>query len=139
VRILENNIKQADYVRNVWAATPPHGTTMAEVQAPDYWLHATRMFRPGDRIEVTPESNEWFVELLVRAKDDTGIKLAVLRSNEFDPPVAAPSEKAEFYAAFGGGDKWRVVRNADKKVVAKGYSSRAEAEAWVSSNTSALV
>jgi hypothetical protein len=139
VKILPNNVKQAEFIRTVWAATPEHGTALADVLDPEYWVHIASQFKPNDRIEIIPVSGEWFAELHVKSSGPSGLGFSVLRKVEFDAPVAA-DPKAEFTVAYAAADKWRVTRNADSAVVARGLTSRAAGDAWIAANSnSALV
>ena len=141
MKILQAQVKQAEFIRTVWCLTAEHGATLADATRPESWAHVARQFKAGDHIEVVPESGEWFAELFVRSVSPTDIKVSVLREVVFDAPaVAAPlPEGVEFEINYSKSDKWRVVRKSDKVAVASGMASKLECEAWVAEHTSTLV
>lgn len=141
MKILQAQVKQAEFIRTVWCLTAEHGVTLADVTKPESWAHVAKQFKAGDHIEVVPESGEWFAELFVRSVSPTDIKVSVLREVVFDAPaIAAPlPEGVEFEINYSKSDKWRVIRKSDKAAVASGMASKLECEAWVAEYTSTLV
>lgn len=139
MKILQAQVKPAEYVRTVWCLTAEHGAVLADVIKPESWAHVSKQFKVGDHIEVVPESGEWFAELYVRSVADNDIKVAVLREVALTAPVAATTDNEEFDISYSKSDKWRVVRKADKTQVASGMSSKTECEAWVAEHNSTLV
>lgn len=141
MKILQAQVKQAEFIRTVWCLTAEHGVTLADVTKPESWAHVAKQFKAGDHIEVVPESGEWFAELFVRSVSPTDIKVSVLREVIFDAPaVAAPlPEGVEFEINYSKSEKWRVVRKSDRVTVASGMASKLECEAWVAEHMSTLV
>lgn len=133
MKILQNRIKSAEYIRTVWAAQPEPGTTLEEMQQPEYWAHVAKTFRVGDRIDVTAEDGSWFAELFIRAVAPTSAKVHVLRHTVFDAPQGK-SENPAFDVRHRGGAGWSVVRLSDKAVVFEGGKARSDAEDWVKAN-----
>lgn len=137
--LITPNFKSAEFARNVWEAQPFHGVVPADLMRPVFWAHvATQFFgqiRVRDRIEVIPESNDWFAELLVVDVQKTGLRVRVLRLVTFTDAtdavvdgVAAPaaaSNDPDFDVAWKGpGAKWCVIRKADKSSVYDKLESR---------------
>jgi len=141
VKILQAQVKQAEFIRTVWCLTAEHGVTLADVTKPESWAHVAKQFKAGDHIEVVPESGEWFAELFVRSVSPTDIKVSVLREVVFDAPAQATEspDPAEYEINYSKSEKWRVVRKSDKVAVASGMASKLECEAWVAEHTSTLV
>lgn len=135
MKLLANRLKDADFIRTVWHATPEPGITLEEMMKPEWWTHVARMLKKGDHIEVTSEDGEWFAELLVRSTTDKGVCVFALRSVVFseDKPAAAD---AIFEVKHRGGAGWSVVRRSDKVVVYEKGATRADAEAWVKASSS---
>lgn len=132
MKILQAQVKTAEFVRTVWCLTAEHGATLADVSKPESWAHVARAFKAGDRIEVVPESGEWFAELYVRSATSNGLKVVVLREVVFDePPAPAASEPEDYDVSYSKTEKWRVVRKSDKAVMVSGLASKAEGEAWL--------
>lgn len=140
MKILQAQVKPAEYVRTVYCLTAEHGAVLADVLKPESWAHVAKQFKPGDRIEVVPESGEWFAELYVRAVTPNDIRVVVLREVQLDAPVSAPVvDGVEFEVNYTKADKWRVVRKADKVTVVSGLSSKTECEAWAAEHSPTLV
>lgn len=131
MKLLQNNLKQAEFIRTIWSAKLEPGVTLTDIEAPEFWAHVAKNFKPGDRVEVSPVGNEWFAELYVRAVVDTGVRVFVLRHTVFDE--AKPVEEG-FEVKHRGGAGWSVLRKSDKAVLVEKLSTRQEAEEWVTQN-----
>lgn len=136
MKLLQSQVVLAEFHHRVWAVTPEAGSKLEDVLAPEAWQHLVRLLEVGARFEVIPADGAWFAELFVRGVAPAGPRFAVLRHVEFDTPARASPDKdsreaADMSAVWGGGDKWRVVRGSDKTVLAKNFTSRADAEAWI--------
>ena len=132
MKILQNRIKQADFIRTVWSAQPEPGTTLDEMLLPEYWAHVAKTLKKGDRIDVTSADGEWFAELYVRASTDNSVLVTVLQKYVFSAPEV-PADDA-FEIKHRGGAKWSVIRKSDKRVLVENLETRGEADTWVSKN-----
>lgn len=146
-KILAAQMKQSEYHRTCWSVTPDAGAKLEEVLAPPYWVHVNKMLRVRDHIEVMPNDQSWYAELIVRSVGPAGPVLAVLNHVEFtakETPKAKKADKQDeddgslYVVKFGGADKWRVIRKADNEVMSKGHATREEAEAWMAQNLTEL-
>lgn len=132
MKILKNQLIEAEFSRAIWVAKPEVGTTLADMVQPDYWAHITAFMKPGARIEIFPADNTWFAELYVRGVRDKAVDVFVLRSVVFDAEEAIPVG-AEYLAKWAGPQaKWRVMRLKDNEVVQEGLEKN-EALAWIES------
>ena len=61
------HFKQADNLRNIWCVQAARTVTQEQFLDETYWAHVARMLRAGDRIEIMPEDNTYFAELMVLA------------------------------------------------------------------------
>lgn len=147
-KILAAQMKQSEFHRTCWSVTPDAGAKLEEVLAPHYWAHVNKMLRVRDHIEVMPNDQSWYAELIVRSVGPAGPVLAILNHVEFtvkEAPKVKKAEKVEaesdgpYVVKFGGADKWRVIRKVDNEVMSKGHANREEAEAWVAQNLNELV
>ena len=86
MKVLQPQLKQADYLRTAWAVTPPAGTALKDVLSPESWAHVAAVLRPRDVIEIMPEDSEWYSLLIVRSISANG------------PVLAVPSHLAEMVA-----------------------------------------
>jgi hypothetical protein len=123
----ENQLKQAEYQRTVYMASPPAGTTVEDMKRPDFWTNTGHIFHPGDRIEVLPEDMAYFVEFIVRDAGRLYANVHVLRAVEFDDEVK-PIEAGEYRVQWAGpSHKFRVVRTTDNAVVQTGFANKGAA------------
>lgn len=134
--LLPNHLRESEYIRTQWSVPVDEKTTLTEVVSPSFWAHVAKRLRQWDVIEVRPADATWFARLMVRSVGPAGPVLAVLEHHEFTDrkkPEAKAKPKAETASDYdvkfsGGSDKWRVVRKADKEVVAKGLETREAAD-----------
>jgi hypothetical protein len=131
VKILQPQVKNAEFARTVYVVSADHGSSPSDFLKPEAWVHVAKQFRPGDHIEVASESGAWFMELYVRSATATDVTVTALRTVMLDNPPA-DTEASGYDIGYAKGDKWRIVRKADKTVVASGMASRADCESWVS-------
>lgn len=131
--LIQPQFRQAEFSRNIWSAVPQAGTTKEDVLKPEFWMHVQRQLKIGDRVEVSPESGEWLLELLVRAVSANGPVFHTLHAHVFNATDLPAS--ADYEVKFGGGAKWRVIRKADRHVLVEGLQTREAAEAWLASNS----
>lgn len=131
-------MKLAEFDRSIFSVSPEQGITLDDMKRPEFWSHVSAKMKPGDRIEVISEDNEWFAELIVISSSRQWAKVSVLRFVELaqDPSLSAfdmnAVENSGFEVKWGGNtDKFRVTRNSDKEVVHRGSSTKAEAERWL--------
>jgi len=148
-KINSSRFRGAEFKRNVWRASPAHGEKIEDVQKPEYWSHVGAQLRPLDRIEVVPEDQSYFAELIVTKCDRLYAKTVLLcyidlneaeqlgagqgEDNAPEPLEAdgapTPTANDDYAVEWKGGAKWAVVRKADKEMVLKGYLNKPEAEA----------
>lgn len=139
MKILQSQLKQAEFVRTVHAATPEHGASIDDVLVPEFWAHVAKQFKPGDRIEVKPDGADWLAELYVLKIDVHGVHVALLNKYELSASSNAPAvaNDDEYEINFGGAAKWRVIRKSDREVMVKGLASKVECESWLAEQKAA--
>lgn len=133
MKILQNRVKSAEYIRTVWAAQPESGTTLDEMLLPEYWANVAKTIKVGDRIDVTAEDGSWFAELYVRSAQPLALKVFVLRHTVFDAPRVKDAI-SPYDVRHRGGAGWSVVRLSDKAVLFEGGKDRTVAEDWIKAN-----
>ena len=131
--ILPKYVKGAEYVRNIFSATPPAGTKYEDMLKPEYWTHIAATLHPTDRIEVIPEDGVWFAELIVISCGKNWAKVYPLRFVELSEsaPEEAPVAGKYYVKWRGEVHKHGVIRFSDKVVVKSGFPTAAEAKAWL--------
>lgn len=140
--ITQGRIKLAEHARNVHVVTVPHGTKFDDCLDPVFWSHVAAGFRFRDRVEMWAEDKSWFAEAVVLDASRLDAKIVVLNKLELGAPVVAETlaikiSKSGYHADYGGGvDLWRVVRDADSRVMTSGLS-QAAAEQWIRDHVAA--
>lgn len=136
-KIMQDRFKEAAYARNVFAATPPAGTTLEEVLVPSYWTHITRQLHVGDRIEVTPEDNTWFAVLFVTNIVGNDATVVPVLNTPLVEQAPADTPGNWYKVTWRGTThKHSVVRIADNEIMKEGFASKAEAVKWAEVNNS---
>ncbi len=130
-KVSSSRFKGAEFMRHVWRVTPERGTTIEQLQKPEYWSHVAANLRPYARIEVVPEDGEYFAEFIVTQCDRLFAKVALICHIPLHE--AAPVADAEFaeddnadyqFKWKGPALKWVILRKADGEKVAEGFESK---------------
>lgn len=147
MKLTADRLRDASYMRNIFAVTPEHGTTLEDIKEPAYWAHTAAKLHPTDRIEVTAEDGSWFAELFVASCGRNWAKVSVLRYHELSessPTDAAVESSAEglendFYVLWRGQTHQHcVMRAEDKAVVKTGFTSKKDAQDWIDQHVKML-
>lgn len=133
-------LKEAEYVRHVFRATVPNDTTINDVLKPDFWAHVAAKLHNTDIIEVCPEDESWFAQLIVRSASRLHAKCAVLRHQSFNADKKTAEPEGPFSIKHNGPKaKWCVIRRVDKALVKEGFASKEEAAKWTEDNQADLL
>jgi len=141
-KILSQQIKLAEFCRNIWHVTPEAGVTPEDLGESKTWVNIAKQLKAGDRIEAVAADGSWLAELFVRSAVGVDVKLFTLRVVHFDGVAAkAPAQKddEEFEIKFAGAAKWRGIRRSDGAVLVEGLASREAVKAWLDKNVTELV
>jgi hypothetical protein len=134
--LIEPKCKEASYARNIWCAVPDAATPFEDILKPEFWAHVAFKMKPTDRIEVNAEDGAYFAELMVIDAGKAYAKVALMRKVEFTKhEVAADSD--EFTVTHNPHKKWRVIRVADKTVMAEELPTKADGLAWIANHKKA--
>lgn len=134
VRVFENDLKSAEYVRSVFVITALPDTLPANYLEPETWAHIPDLkLRQGDRIEIMAADTSWYAELLVRVRSGQTIHLELLQEHKFDAVVGKEHEDYEVQWA-GPQAKWRVLRKSDRHVMIDKLTAKSEGVAWIEAN-----
>lgn len=138
--LMQDKLKQADYVRNLFAVTLPFGIKFEEVLNPEYWAHTASKLHPTDRIEIMDEEGTYFAEVMVISCAKNWAKVSVLRFNELSEAIpeakaegvkGIEDRKNEFKIDWTQASKARVIRISDRQVIQENFPSKADAEKWL--------
>lgn len=134
MKLIPNQLKQAEFARNILYAKPEANVTFEEVQKPEFWAHVAKPVKAGDRIEVVAADGSWFAELYVRSSAAQSLNVAVMRYCDFSKKseVEEPAKtEPEYEVKFAGRAKWRVMRKSDNAVMIEGLDTKEQAEEWI--------
>lgn len=147
--LMQDSIKPAEYMRNVFAATLPPNTSFEDVKKEAFWAHVAAKFHPTDRVEVMDAEGTFFAELMIISCGRNWAKVSVLRFHELSetlPQAAAEatqkgsnSKLAEYEVDWTQATKARVVRLVDKEVIKENFPSKADAQKWLLSYVDGIV
>ncbi len=123
----------AEHARNIWDIKTETTTKPEDCEAVGYWAHIAQYLKAGDRIEVQCEDGSWFAEFLVRDSGVNWAKVALLR--KVDLGTFAPEKQVVLpgHSVSWGGTHvlWRVIRDADKKVLKDKLKTEGDAFGWL--------
>ena len=137
--ILAGRFKQAEYVRNIWHASPAQGVKPDDLLKPEYWIHIRHLLKAGDRIEILCEAGEWYAEAIVLDAARYGAKIAWTLAPVVLQQVEMDEIPAEYIVMWSGPHtKWRVLRASDKAIVKENLETKAAGAAWIVSHLRAM-
>jgi hypothetical protein len=129
-------LKEAEYVRHIFAISLDADVNFEDTLKPAYWAHVAAKLRVGDRVEVSAADGTWLAELVVSGTTSTEAKMSVYRFVELEPcklpeTGAGKAENVKTSDAFFR--RWNnkemvheIIRKEDKAVV---FSTKDKAEA----------
>lgn len=125
------SFKLQEYATNRWVVSPSVSTTYERVLEPDYWQHIGFNLRPGDIIEVHPETGEYWAELMVRSATRVEANVVELRKKDFSAETVRANVTPVSVEWKGPVRKYALVRGG--QIVADGFQTKEEALAAVGS------
>lgn len=145
--LMQDSIKPAEYMRNVFAATLPPNTGFEEVKKEAFWAHVASKFHPTDRVEVMDAEGTFFAELMIISCGRNWAKVSVLRFHELSETLPQASAEAknsnsklsEYTVDWTQATKARVVRKVDKAVLKENFPTKSEAQKWLMSYVDGIV
>jgi hypothetical protein len=90
--ILEGRCQLAHHAITVHCATPDAGTLPEDLLHEQYWANYAQRMRPGDEVVAQPEDGVWYAHYLVRSRERTSARLALLSVHYFDDPIEPETE-----------------------------------------------
>ncbi len=127
-----------EFRRTVWVAVAEAGTTIEDIQNPEYWSFHSQKLSPWDKIEVQWEDMTKYAEVMVLDCAKTWAKVYVLREDQIakgrlreETDVAVARILASHEVMHRGPRKWSVVRKSDREVIKEDIELRDDAEEWL--------
>ena len=135
--LLLNSLQQAEHKRNLWCGETDSATTLAEMLAPEFWIHDARKLRPRDEVEVWAVDGSWLEVFVVRSVVIPEVGKSVVKVARKDDIPRSDDKNAQPTAVGGIVAKWRgphakwsVVRESDQHVLKEKFETREDAEGW---------
>ena len=129
-------LKEAEFVRNIFAIRLAADEDFEDTLKPAYWAHVAAKLRVNDRVEVSAADGSWLAELVVSATTNTEAKMSVYRFAELEPcklPEIGGGKAEEIKTSDAYYRRWNnkamtheIIRKEDKIVV---FSSKDKTEA----------
>lgn len=127
-----NNMKEAEFARNIFAITPDHGTSIKDMLKPEYWAHVAGKLSPTSRIEVVSEDSTWFAELFVVSVGRNWAQVSLMRFVELAESAKPASPEAEYRVEWKGQKQLHcVIRKADNAIIRNGFQKATDASKWL--------
>lgn len=136
-QITDSLLGDAAYQRNIWLARPEPGTALNQMLNRAYWTHVAGRFAVRDRIEVVPQDNEYFAELMVVGLDKMGVDVVTLRHTPLQvaEDLAGIEDLVDYDIKYAGeAARWRAVRKSDGFVAVQGLHGKDAVVAWLREN-----
>lgn len=137
-----DRLRQIEQVRAVYEVVVPAGTEPDDLLAVAYWTHLAATFERAKKIGCSvdlialSEDLKWEAEMRVidaganwarvmfKTTEDGKRLITKLGGLQTQKVVFLPGHTVEFGGVF---DKWRIVRDADHKVLYKNFNTEGEA------------
>jgi hypothetical protein len=136
MKLLHNQVRQAEFCRQVFVAVPEAGADFKDLIKPEAWAHVHQQFQRGTRIEVMPEDGAYFAELYVTSVSLNAAHVVVLRKIDLDKVKEnSVAKQSAFEYAYKGPVKLHcVIRKSDKEIVKDSLPSKKACLDWIEQN-----
>lgn len=115
---------------NRWSLRIEHDRDKRDFNDPVFLSHVARYLRPGDIIEVRAEDLTYFAELFVHDATNNSVRVEILREKTLKTAASLTggAHMKGYRIAWGGlQEKFRVIRDADNRVIKGGFANEGEA------------
>lgn len=124
-----------EHVNQDHAITVPIGTTVKDMDRPDFWANLAPYFTQYNKIYATVDDGAWYAEFLIIACNSNSARVELLTFIQLDesvtsgdvPPIPATHE-IKFRGPYA---KWCVIRKSDGHIL-RDKMKRDEAGLWLS-------
>jgi hypothetical protein len=102
-QLAPNRLNLAEFSRNHFVIFPEANTPFSKVLEDKYWAHTSAMLKRGDRVEVRPDDDAYFAEVLVLDAGKLYAKVQEINYREFYGNLKdAKTEAGEFHIEWRG-------------------------------------
>jgi hypothetical protein len=106
-------LQNSAHYRTHYAAVVGADDSLAIVTTPEYWIHVARQLRRMDVIDILPEDESYYAELLVLSTGTGYAKVMVLRHVELAEVEEENAEAQTIVKWNGPHSRWVVIRKSD--------------------------
>lgn len=121
--------------RNVWVQDIPALHTIDDLLTPAYWVHVAQRLTERDMIECWWEDGSRYAVLRVLKKTRTSAHVYLESEHDLQKALDSANiadELARYEVAFNGpGNKYRLVRKADRALIRDGFDTPDAALRWL--------
>lgn len=146
-KVLQKNFKSSEYAYARFSVVLPEGATIKDTLRPEAWSSVAHVLQTkaytgepdlrGAIIEVRTVDHSMFAELYVRAVQDNGLTVQLMR----DPVKLGPQvvkDETKFFTRWNVGARgFDIIRKSDDQLVgaAKDFPLKEQALAWIEETT----
>lgn len=137
--LTEQRIAAEEQWMQRWVVNAEIGTTVEDVMDPAYWAFTSSRFARLDRIEVREETGAWVAELFVIEPGRNWATMYLIAKHDLVANDKPPADSAKHEVIWRGQQhKHCVKRLSDGEVLNSGFSSKVEAQAWLTQYESTI-
>ena len=126
-------LKEASGTYNRWAAVAEDGTTIEDLQRPEFWSHHAHKLRQMDIIDILAEDGSYYAEFMVLQSGVGFAKVLLLREVKLEVVSHDDDDLPVVVQWKGPQRKHSVIRKADGMVLRDGFTSKGDAWAFAGS------
>lgn len=139
VSIHPTRMHLSEYKRQEWVCNSELGTTIEDIQRPDYWSHMAALMNQYDHIEVRVDDGAWVAYLLVTSCERNWAKVKLLEKYDLVDDMSAPVISIKHRVEHKGPHlKWCVIRVSDGERVQSELGSKEAANEWLRNHEKAI-
>lgn len=133
-------LTQAQYARNEWRITIPHGISDKVLDDPAAFSLIADKLRPFDTIEAVCEDGSWWGRYLVTGVDRTWAKLRELEWFDLrgDLERMPSTEDQNYDITYNTIGRFQVVRKKDRAIIKDNFITKLDAQVWLQGHLKSL-
>lgn len=122
----------AEQLRNDWVANVEFGTTIEDIQEPEFWSFLAPQMRPFDHIEARAEDGSWMAKLIVLGTDRNWARVKLLHEYKLTTSDVSMTQAMKHEVLWKGPHlKYSVIRLSDQEAVKTGFDKKDDAQRWM--------
>lgn len=121
-------LQPAEHYRTRYAAVVDDGTTVEDLQRPEFWCHVAGKLRQMDILEVLAEDGSYFAELMVLKSGVGFAKVLLLREVQLEATAPEDDDLPVVVQWKGPHRKYSVIRKSDSVILKDSFVTKGEAE-----------